>query len=316
MNPALSVIFFTTASGAGYGMLVVVGVYAMMGRLPQSLWFSLTTMVIALGLITAGLLSSTFHLGHPERAWRAFSQWRTSWLSREGIMAVATYFPALGFGLAWMFPAIIPLPLGLLGIVMALFALGTIYTTAMIYRSLKPIHQWHNKHVVPGYLILGVMTGAVFVLALSALFAQPMHFLAPISGILLAAGLTAKWLYWSFIDSTAGISTPASAVGLSGPDVKVTSIEWPHTEANYVLKEMGFQVARKHAARLRAIAIWAGFLLPAITLEATILLPGGMLVLLAVPAALIMALGIVAERWLFFAQAKHSVTLYYGAQSA
>lgn len=316
MNPALSVIFFTTASGAGYGMLVTLGLAALLGQLPQHLWFSLTTMLVALGLITAGLLSSTLHLGHPERAWRAFSQWRSSWLSREGIMAIATYIPALGFGLAWAFPTIIPLPLGIVGVVSALFALGTIYTTAMIYRSLKPIHQWHNNHVVGCYLILGVMTGAVFVLALSSLFNQRIMFLTPICSGLLVAGLIVKWLYWSFIDSTAGLSTPASAVGFSGPNVKVTSVEWPHTEANYVLKEMGFQVARKHATRLRAIAIWAGFVLPAVALETSMVLPASLEVFLIVAATLAIALGIVAERWLFFAQAKHTVTLYYGAKSA
>ena len=205
-------------------MLVTLGLAALLGQLPQHLWFSLVTMVVALGLITAGLLSSTFHLGHPERAWRAFSQWRSSWLSREGIMAVATYMPALGFGLAWAFPNLITVPLGIVGVGAALFALGTIYTTAMIYRSLKPIHQWHNKHVVGCYLVLGVMTGAVFVLALSSLFGQRIVYLTPICGLLLAAGLSVKWLYWAFIDSTTASSTPASAVGLSGPNVKVTSV--------------------------------------------------------------------------------------------
>jgi len=312
MHPALSVIFFTTASGAGYGMLVVLGVYAALGLLPQSLWFALMTMVMALGLITAGLLSSTFHLGHPERAWRAFSQWRTSWLSREGVMAVAAYVPALAFGTAWVFHD--AMWMKILGPLMALFALGTVYTTAMIYRSLKPIHQWHNKHVVADYLILSVMTGAVLTLALSVLFGVALPLLTPLCGVLLAAGLTAKWLYWSFIDGTSAISTPGTALGLGHANAR--SIEWPHTEANYVLKEMGFQVARKHAATLRAVAIWAGFVLPAVKIELSILLAPEIQPLLAVPAALAMALGIVAERWLFFAQAKHTVTLYYGAASA
>jgi DMSO reductase anchor subunit len=315
MNPALSVIFFTTSSGAGYGMLSVLGIYAVLGVLPRDLWFSLTTMVIALGLITAGLLSSTLHLGHPERALRAFSQWRTSWLSREGVMAVATYLPALAFGVVWIFTGVSTAALGLLA---ATFAMGTVFTTAMIYRSLRPIHHWHNKYVVPCYLVLGPMTGAVWLLALSALFAQPLPYLAPITLVLLASGLTAKWLYWSFADSTSGPSTPASATGLGSAKsaVQVRSIEWPHTEANYVMKEMGFLVARKHATRLRNIAIWAGFVLPGVMIEASISLPALNQIALWVPAALLMSLGIIAERWLFFAQAKHTVTLYYGAHKA
>ncbi len=263
------------------------------------------------------MLSSTFHLGHPERAWRAFSQWRTSWLSREGVAALLAYIPACAFGLAWVFPAL-EWPARILGPLMIPFALGTLFTTAMIYRSLKTIHAWHNKWVVPCYLVLGPMTGAVFVLALSAGFGVTLKFLAAFSGALLAAGLVVKWLYWTFIDSTSAASTPATATGLSGtgPAVDVKSVEWPHTEANYVMKEMGFAVARKHAQKLRGIAIWLGFMVPAILIESSVMLPLPQLSFLAIPAAVLMAVGIVVERWLFFAQARHVVTLFYGAKSA
>ncbi|MBL8643929.1 MAG: dimethyl sulfoxide reductase anchor subunit [Rhodospirillaceae bacterium] len=317
MHPAFSVIFFTTASGAGYGLLTVAGVLAVLGLLPQNVWFALACSFTALALITAGLLSSTFHLGHPERAWRAFSQWRTSWLSREGVLALITYIPALGFAVAWAFPQT-HVPLAALGALVAVFSMLTVFTTAMIYRSLKPIHAWHNKWVVPCYIVLSLMTGSVILLALSAGLGVTVKFLAAACGVLLAAGLTVKWLYWSFIDETAGPATPASATGLAatGPDVQVRSVEWPHTEANYVMKEMGFAIARKHAGRLRNIAIWLGFLVPAVLIETTILLPQLFSGLLAVPAAMVMAAGVVVERWLFFAEAKHAVTLYYGAQKA
>src|SRR5436190_21342228 len=98
MNPAYSVILFTTASGAGYGLLALLGLVGFNHGPASSFIFGLVALVIALGLITVGLLSSTFHLGHPERAWRAFSQWRSSWLSREGVAAVLTYVPAVLFG--------------------------------------------------------------------------------------------------------------------------------------------------------------------------------------------------------------------------
>src|SRR5262245_36733713 len=95
MHPALSVIFFTTLSGAGYGLLIWSALAALFrwagaGSL-------LACVVLALVLVTIGLFSSMAHLGKPLRAWRAFSQWRTSWLSREGVMALATYVPALLF---------------------------------------------------------------------------------------------------------------------------------------------------------------------------------------------------------------------------
>src|SRR4026208_1568408 len=103
MHPAYSVILFTTASGAGYGLLALLGVVGFNHGPASSFWFGATALVVALGLITVGLLSSTFHLGRPERAWRAFSQWRSSWLSREGILSVATFVPAAIFAIGWIF---------------------------------------------------------------------------------------------------------------------------------------------------------------------------------------------------------------------
>src|SRR6267142_2766206 len=102
MHPAFSVIFFTTASGAGYGLLALVGVLAPLGLVPSDGRFGAAALGFAFVLITAGLLSSTLHLGHPERAWRAFSQWRSSWLSREGVASVLTYAPAVVLGFGWI----------------------------------------------------------------------------------------------------------------------------------------------------------------------------------------------------------------------
>src|SRR5690348_10761325 len=102
MHPAFSVILFTTASGAGYGLLLLIGLLAGTTLLPHGSWFGFAGLALALGLASFGLLASTFHLGHPERAWRAFSQWRSSWLSREGVASVATFLPAGLFGIAWI----------------------------------------------------------------------------------------------------------------------------------------------------------------------------------------------------------------------
>ena len=101
MHPAFSVIFFTSASGAGYGLLTLLGLFATLDWLPLNAPFNLSVITLALVLITAGLLSSTAHLGHPERAWRALSQWRSSWLSREGVFAIITYIPASIFLVGW-----------------------------------------------------------------------------------------------------------------------------------------------------------------------------------------------------------------------
>ena len=100
MKPAPSIVFFTVASGAGYGLLFWLGLLRPIGLLPSAPAFALVCLALALLLITAGLISSTLHLGNPGRAWRAFSQWRSSWLSREGVVAVLTYIPALLMGYA------------------------------------------------------------------------------------------------------------------------------------------------------------------------------------------------------------------------
>src|SRR5579871_191039 len=103
MHPALSVIVFTSLSGAGYGLLFLIGVLSGTELLPKSAWFAFFGIGLALASATLGLTASTFHLGRPERAWRAFSQWRSSWLSREGIFSLATYVPALLLGGIWFF---------------------------------------------------------------------------------------------------------------------------------------------------------------------------------------------------------------------
>src|SRR3989339_1493625 len=96
MHPAFSVIFFTTLSGAGYGLLAMVAALALQGDASSRVLVAL--LLLALALVTVGLLSSLGHLGKPLRAWRAVSQWRTSWLSREGLAALLTYLPALALG--------------------------------------------------------------------------------------------------------------------------------------------------------------------------------------------------------------------------
>src|SRR3982074_1350723 len=103
MHPALSIVVFTTASGAGFALLLLLGLGAPLGLLPQSAGFGFAAITIAMLLAAGGLASSAFHLGRPERSWRAFSQWRSSWLSREGVLAVATFVPAAIFAIGWIF---------------------------------------------------------------------------------------------------------------------------------------------------------------------------------------------------------------------
>ena len=315
MHPAFSVIVFTTASGAGYGLLVWSGLLSAFAVLPAERPVALGSLAAALVLITAGLLSSTIHLGHQERAWRALSQWRTSWLSREGVAALVTYLPAGLLALAWILTPEPGLWAVLLGLLTVPLALVTIYCTAMIYASLKPVHQWHNRFVVPNYFALSLYTGALILAAILRISGQPGTLVEVLTLLTGAAALAGKLAYWSFIDTTAGASTAESATGL-GHLGRVRLFEAPHSEDNYLMREMGFKIARKHSRKLRLVVLAALFAAPlALTLLA-ILAGGAAATVLLVLAVLLAAPGLLAERWLFFAEAKHSVTLYYGAQAA
>src|SRR5882672_8392659 len=103
MHPALSIVFFTTASGAGFALLMLLGLGAPLGLLPPRAGFGFAALATAALLAAGGLASSVFHRGRPERAWRAFSQWRSSWLAREGFFSVLTFLPAAIFGIGWVF---------------------------------------------------------------------------------------------------------------------------------------------------------------------------------------------------------------------
>jgi DMSO reductase anchor subunit len=315
MHPAYSVILFTTASGAGYGLLVWLGLGGMLGLLPAERWLGIVGFGLAFALITAGLLSSTAHLGRPERAWRAFSQWRSSWLSREGVMAVATYVPAGLVAVGWVMLERVDGILALLAVLTAVCAVGTLYTTGMIYASLRTIRQWHQPLTAPIYIGLGLASGAVLLNFLIKLFghgAASWSIGLAVGCLLVAAWM--KWTYWQVIDAEPRTYTAGAATGL-GHLGKVRPLEPPHTQPNYVMREMGYRVARKHAQKLRLVVLVAAFAAP-IAASLLSLMGGSIGITAALLAVISMALGLVVERWLFFAEAQHVVMLYYGEDAA
>jgi DMSO reductase anchor subunit len=227
-------------------------------------------------------------------------------------MALATFVPLLIFGWSWVIRGE---PSLLAGVLAMMGALGTIWCTAMIYASLKPIRRWRNGFTGPGYLVLAAASGSLILALLLRLSGQQIWAiaLAPVATLALAA--LVKSMYWRWIDQNHAASTPESATGL-GDLGQVSLLEAPHTEENYLLKEMGFQIARKHAAKLRWLTIDVGFLLP-IVLTVLATLAGHLAGCLLLGAAtLLCLLGCLTERWLFFAEARHTVTLYYGAKAA
>jgi DMSO reductase anchor subunit len=310
MHPAPSIIVFTTLSGLGYGLAAVLG----LGLLDPGLTFTKMAHVLALLLISVGLLASTLHLGNPQRAWRALSQWRSSWLSREGVMALATFAPL--FWSAWA--AIVegrylPLP----GIVGAVLAGITVYCTSMIYASLKSVQAWHTPLTPICFLLFaasgGLLLGALFAVAGGGA-ALPLLLAAL---IFIGAAWAAKIAWRSLMDRTGPLSTPESATGL-GAIGRVRLFERPHTMENYLTREMGFRIARKHAFKLRRLSLFLGGVVPAV-LVLLLLMTGarsGWAASLTLALAVVShVIGMLAERWLFFAEARHAVMNYYGGSS-
>lgn len=310
MHPAYSVIFFTTSSGAGYGLWFWLGLQISVTGTPPDRAPALVALILGGVLVTAGLFASTFHLGHPERAWRAFSQWRSSWLSREGVAAIATYLPAAALFLALILPGGLP-GTRVLGLLLALGALATVWCTGMIYASLRTVPEWNHNLVPVAYLALAAATGALLMAALDAAFGGvtgPWRVVATL-GLMAAAML--KWLYWRGIEGAAAPYDMAQALGIPGAS-GVRVLDPPHTQPNFVMREMGYAVARRHARRLRLLSLTFLLTVPLAGIVLTYLLPGIAVLFLGL-AAVSAALGVWIERWLFFAEAKHVSMLYYGS---
>ena len=309
MNPALSVLFFTTLSGAGLGLLTWLGIHYARAPLPLSREFALIPLGVALALLAVGLSSSVAHLGKPLRAWRAFSQWRSSWLSREGIVSLATFVPALV--LAWsIWRGEFGATSRIAAVLLALLALASIVCTAKIYDTLKPVAAWRNGYVLPGYLLIAIGTGALWLIALLTLtFWQPRRMQLVSLAVVFAAIGIHKLLYWRHIDRTPAAAGIGELTGL-GRLGTVRSFEAPHTETNYLLREMGYVVARKHSRLLRAIA-WLLLALVPLAMVLAMWLKPSLSIPLAWSAVAASMLGAFVERWLFFAEAKHAVVGYY-----
>lgn len=288
MHPASSVIIFTTFSGLGFGLLFWLGIGAITPTgLMALIWFA-----IAYLAAVGGLLASTFHLGRPERAIKAFSQWQTSWLSREGICAVVTLLVMAAYGAGLVFFGTALRPLGWLG---AAGALATVFTTAMIYAQLKTVPRWRHWSTPALFLALSVGGGALLG--------------GQVTEALVLLGLAAALQVYTWVTGDTRLARSgtdmASATGL-GHIGAVRAFEPPHTGSNYLMREFIHVVGRKHALRLRVIAALLAFVLPVVFLLVPFSHIWGALALVSHIA------GVLVLRWLFFAQAEHVVGLYYG----
>ena len=289
MHPAPSIILFTVLSGFGFGLTSIVGLLQFLNQI------SMVDIIIfsSMGLFfsTIGLISSFFHLANKKNAIKSMSQWQTSWLSREAISSIFCLLIVVG-NIGWIF--VQNMYINEVGIILFLLSLITVFTTSMIYAQLKTVPSWNNM-LTPTLFIFAALAGGSILITDHA------------SLVLLLIFAVLQVLFWyiadrSFIDIETTVGT---ALGFSKNE-DIRAFDAAHTNRNYLLNEMVYKVARKHAVKIRYISFFAAFVLP---MSLILIFPGNFSVSVLILASHLV--GIYFSRWLFFAEAKHSVSFYY-----
>ena len=325
MNPAMSVILLTTLIGAGQGLFLALFTaqsYTLFGLLPRAAdaqaFYSYGSL-IAMLLLLAGLVASFFHLGRPERAWRTATMWRTSWLSREVIVLPAFIGTVFAYGLAHFSgvnPVLVTLGSGIdidatvaLGVLGTVLAFALFLCTAMIYASVRFLREWATPLTVLNYTLLGGASGFTLAAAFSANAApERLRFFAGwalVITLLGAASRSASLLRNARLKPT---STLQTAIGIKHP--RIVQKSQGFMGGSFNTREFFHGRTR---TTLRAVK-W-GFLL------AAFVLPAGLLALAVwqrsgaplEAAFAVQFIGLLAERWFFFAQANHPQNIYYQA---
>jgi len=316
MKPALSIVFFTVASGAGLGLLALLALTDLCPVPLLSPEALARGTVLALLLVAAGLASSLLHLANPANAWRAFARFRTSWLSREAVVA-ALLFPVAFAYLIAVWSGSAGTVRTALAIAVCLLAWGLLFCTAMIYASLKPIRQWRTGWTPAAYLLLGHWSGALLAVALTIGYGGEPGSWIWLAAALGIAALVAKLGYWRHgavdrggksvltIEQAIGVPQGVRPPGISVAQARL--FDAGHTQRTFLTDEFVFRLARQHAQAVRAAALALGFGIPLLWLAT-----GPRHWAAAASVALLALAGLLAERWLFFADARHTVRLYHG----
>jgi DMSO reductase anchor subunit len=307
MNPALSIIIFTTLAGAAQGLAVVLALSQLFGAgldnsfVARSLW-------VALGLSIASLVASFFHLGRPTRAWRAAMMWRTSWMSRE-VIVLPTFILLVGVWACILTFSTRPgeitalLPLAVIAVSALLW-----YCTAMIYACIRFIQEWAHPLTIVNYTVIGLASGLVLAGALGVASGQH-QFVARLGAWALAL-TTLAWLTRALaLRRNARLkpkSTLQSATGIKSPAIVQKSMGM--TGGAFNTREFFHHASVAAFRRMRVIFQLLAFAVPLALVGFALASGWSAAWLVAVPIQLV---GVLAERWFFFAQARHPQNLYY-----
>ena len=307
MNPAFSVVVFTTLAGAAQGLAVTLAL-AVLAGVPVAASFLSTSLLIVVAMLVVALGASFLHLGRPERAWRAVMIWRTSWLSREVIVLPAFIALVALWWLALRVGGANPLLRGLLPILVIAVSLVLWYCTAMIYACLRFIEEWAQPLTVVNFALLGLSSGLLLAAALAA-FAGETRLLAVAGRGALGTTLIAwiaRVLAMRRNDALRHRSTLQTATGIRSPQLVQKAMGM--TGGSFNTREFFHHASHSAARQARMAALVLGFALPSLCALWGLLGGGAMPWFIAV---LVQAPGLVADRWYFFAQAKHPQNLYY-----
>ena len=289
MHPAPSIILFTVLSGFGFGLISIIGLLQFLSVI--SMFDLIIYSIIGVIFATVGLVSSFFHLANKKNAIKSLSQWQTSWLSREAIASIFCLLVVFG-NIIWAVSQ--NNYISEVGVVLSFLSLFTIFTTSMIYAQLKTVPSWNNA-LTPAIFVCAALTGGAILLTDYA------------SLVLLLVFGTLQISFWYIADR--GFQDKETSVGTAlgyNKNEEIRPFDVAHTNRNYLLNEMVYKVARKHSVKIRYISFFMAFVFP---MSLILIFPNNFSV--SVSAITIHLIGIYFSRWLFFAEAKHSVSFYY-----
>jgi len=289
MHPAPSIILFTVLSGFGFGLISIIGLLQFLSVI--SMFDLIIYSIIGVIFATVGLVSSFFHLANKKNAIKSLSQWQTSWLSREAIASIFCLLVVFG-NIIWAVSQ--NNYISEVGVVLFFLSLFTIFTTSMIYAQLKTVPSWNNA-LTPAIFVCAALTGGAILLTDYA------------SLVLLLVYGTLQISFWYIADR--GFQDKETSVGTAlgyNKNEEIRPFDVAHTNRNYLLNEMVYKVARKHSVKIRYISFFMAFVFP---MSLILIFPNNFSV--SVSAITIHLIGIYFSRWLFFAEAKHSVSFYY-----
>ncbi|HEC06351.1 MAG TPA: DMSO reductase [Thiolapillus brandeum] len=322
MHPAFSVIFLTTLIGVGQGLflaLVTGQVYSLANLLqPQdSLAFYATGSVVSLVFLVVGLFASFFHLGHPERAWRSAAKWRTSWLSREVIALPVFMFLVAAYGAVHYFGLTSPLFVVqdvikvdaslILGVLGAIAAFVLYACTAMIYASIKFIEEWHSPLTLINFVLFGLASGFMLAAAFSAWNGVDLvGFYGAWAVIFTFAAAVTRGLSLRRNRRLVHKSTLQTAIGIRHNRIEQKAQGFMGGSFN--TREFFHGASGETVRWVYWFFLIVVFVLPVLLLGASYWLASPYL---PVAAFALQYIGLLAERWYFFAEARHPQNLYY-----